>query len=302
MKTRIFLKYLWLLSAVTLLPLWFAGYGIMKSGQAGVKTALMELQMARAGAAAEVVSAGADAFLERTTVLGKKLSGVDWQSKMQVFTTFMELNPAVRSVSVISLEGQEIIRVLPSGSSGDSKLVSYSGSGDFASAKDRREGERIFLSAEGDSMVCYRPFGGKFLLRAEAGLEKVFAALGEDVDASGAVLLLADSHGKLVIPAPRGAATAAMQDWPVVRQALKNRLGTGALEFTASDTAMLGAYTPLRGARGAVIIAQPLKEAYQRVLFSGRRAALLLSITMLLVFAALCVISWRLAGRLEGRG
>jgi len=301
MKTGLFIKYLALLSAITLLPLWLLGCKLINIGQTSVKTALMELQMANAAAAAEILNNYAAGLVENTGRLRDKLPAGDWQAKTQVFTSFIETNPGVKAVSVVSAEGRELGRVIPAGGGG--KLGSYAGDKDFAAAKAPWDSVRFFFLADTESLVYYSPFGNKLFLRIEAALGKPLAALDAHKAGAGALLVLADGKGRLLIPALRAAGrepASGMLDLPVFKAALKNQLGSGAMEYTDSGRAMLGAYAPFKGFSGAAIITQPLEAAYRHVFFTKKQAVSSVIAGMLLVFLLLALVSWRLAERLSG--
>lgn len=305
MKNKLFFKYLALLSAITLFPLWLLGYKLMSIGQTSVKTAIMELQMANASAAAEELNNYAEGLSEKTNLLRAILPAGGWQEKMQVFTSFIETSPGVTAASVISAEGREVVRVISSGAAGGGgKLISYAGDKDFARAKAPWDSERFFFSAESGSLVYYCPFANKLYLRVEAALDKPFAALDKYKAGAGGLLVLADPQGRFFVPllraARQGSDAAGMREWPVVKHALRNRLGSGAMEFTDAGRDMLGAYAPFRSAGGAVIVVQPLEAAYRQVLFMKKRAVYSVIGVMLLVFLSLAFVSWRLAGRLSG--
>ena len=302
MKTGLFIKYLALLSAITLLPLWLLGCKLIDIGQTSVKTALMELQMANAAAAAEILNNYAAGLVENTGRLRDKLPAGDWQAKTQVFTSFIETNPGVKAVSVVSAEGRELVRVIPAGGGG--KLGSYAGDKDFAGAKVPGGARRLSFSAGTESLVYYCPYGDRLFLRAEAGLERPLSALDGLKAGEGGMLVLVDSQGGPFVPvlraAGRGAAAAGMRDWPVFKAAVRNQRGTGAMEFADSGRAMLGAYSPFNGFDGAVIVTQPLEAAYRYVLFMKKKAVFTIIGVMILVFLSLALVSWRLAGRLSG--
>jgi len=306
MKTKLFLKYLALLSAVTLAPLSFLGYRLTSIGQTSVKTALMELQLAKADAAAAGFDNYSANISEKTGLLRKKLGVNNWQGKLQLFNSFLEMNPEITAVSVVSASGQEIVKALPAGeTSGNKELLSYSGSKDFDRAKAERRSPGLYLSAASENLVCYLPFGDKFFLRTEAALDKPLAALELGKAGHGGNLVLADSEGQPLIPpglreGPQRVFLSEVRGWTVFDAAVRNHRGSGAMEFNDSGRAMLGAYAPFRNAEGAVIIVKPLETAYHYVFFIKKQAGYTVFAVMLLVFMALVLVSWRLAGRLSG--
>jgi len=223
-----------------------------------------------------------------------------------LFNSFLEMNPEITAVSVVSASGQEIVKALPAGETSDSiELLSYSGSKDFAKAKAERRSPGLYLSAASENLVYYLPFGDKFFLRTEAALDKPLAALELGKAGDGGYLVLADSQGQPLIPpglreGPQRVLLSEVRGWTVFDAAVRNRRGSGAIEFTDTGHAMLGAYAPFRNTDGAVIIVRPLETAYRYVFFIKKQARFTVFAVMLLVFMAQVVVSWRLAGRLSG--
>jgi hypothetical protein len=299
MKTehKLFVKYLALLTALALLPLWLAGRHVVGSGAYSVDTALMELQLARAGAAARAMEAYAADFSARTGRLRDGFQTGGWQGKIQILSNYVDANNGVKSVSVVTRLGRELVKAMPGGGG---ELESRAGAKDFAAAS--AEGAAVvYLDAAGGRLISWHGLGDHFL-RVEAALPdagKLFPRRTADgglmvlSDSEGRTFLLQDGKGEgMMLPFPKAG------KWPVIKSPAAYSLAGFAVPFDYDGVRMLGAGVPLGYLGGALAVAMPLEDAHRYVRFSAGRGRFFVNGAALIVFIALAVFCRRLSRRL----
>ncbi|MDA8244433.1 MAG: ATP-binding protein [Elusimicrobia bacterium] len=295
MRFRLLHKFVAVTALVSVLPMALLGIRLIGLGQLGVRTAIMELNLA----AADKISSdfksyvrSADAALR--TVMNA-MTKMDWENKQTLLTSLLETRPDIRQLSVLSKDGAELVKVLSPFGGGDAELKKYPAAAGFKAA---RAGSRhLSVDRKTGAAVLYYPFGKDMALRAELDLPAFIDTLDlKRVGAEGFPLILDSSGRPLAWPADVSSETAhAVAGLEISSNAAK-ALASASAEFTGADgRAMLGAFSPIPELGGAVLVVQPRAEAYRYAMFMRSQAVYV----MLLFLALAAAAGWFLSRSLS---
>ncbi|HAF96418.1 MAG: hypothetical protein A2X34_06670 [Elusimicrobia bacterium GWC2_51_8] len=298
MKIRIFHKFVAVMLAISVVPLSLLGWRLINMGQRGVQTAILELHLN----IAEKIAYGfhsriASADTSLRFVLDA-LGSMDWENKQTLLASYLETNPDMLEVSVLSPGGQEVLKAISPSVKAGGVLASYAADPGFMEL--RKTGRRVInfdLAGGIKKMILYYPFGKAMALRAELDFSGFTNPLDSHKLGSGGFPVILDSAGR-AIDYPRDLDPEEVKDaglWQISRTALTS-LASGSAEFEDSrGRKFLGAYSPIPEIGGTVIVRQPKEVAFSYALFMKKEAFYLVIVFVLLAVAAAWLMSRNLS-------
>lgn len=295
MRLRLFHKLVLVMVLVAALPMALLGWRLISLSQAGLRTTILEMHFTLADKISAEFNSyvrGADASL-RSAMAAMLL--MDWENKQTLLSSLLETRRELKEISVLSKDGKELAKILSPYGDSKGSLKSY------ASVPDLRKafgGSRaISLDEKGSSAVFYYPFGKDMVLRSVLDISSFIAGLDlKKVGEGGFPIILNSSATPIAWPADIDSGeAAAAAGWLVSGVAVK-ALSIGSMEFEdRSGRGMLAAYSPIRDLGGAVVVAQPLEEAYRYAGFMRRQAVYAVLVFLALSLAAAWMFSRSLA-------
>ena len=297
-KIRIFYKFVAVMLAISVIPLSLLGWRLINIGQRGMQTAILELHLN----IAEKIAYGfhsriASADTSLRFVLDA-IGSMDWENKRTLLASFLKTDPDMREVSVLSPDGQEIIKAISPSVKGGVTSVSHASDPGFKEL--RKTGRRVInsdLTGGTEKMILYYPFGKEMALRAELDLSGFMDSLDSHKLGSGGFSVILDSAGR-VIDYSRGLDPEEVKDaglWRISKTALAS-LVSGSTEFEDSrGRKFLGAYSPILEIGGTVIVRQPKEVAFSYALFMKKEAFYLVIVFVLFAVAAAWLMSRNLS-------
>ncbi|MCG2725282.1 MAG: ATP-binding protein [Elusimicrobia bacterium] len=162
MKIRLFPKFLAVISLVSLIPIVLLGNRLITMGQLGVKTAILELHLNTADKISNHFESFISGFDKKALFIMSAMSQMDWENKQTLLSSFVNSNNEVKQISIISNEGNEVIKVVGAEIENKQQLSDYSKDKYFLKAvKDKERVLQLYCSENSKDIAFYYPALGK---------------------------------------------------------------------------------------------------------------------------------------------
>lgn len=284
--------------AISVIPLSLLGWRLINMGQLGVQTAILELHLN----IAERIASGFRSRISSTDselrFVLDALAQMDWENKQTLMASFLQTDRDMLEVSVLSPEGQEVLKAISPFVKGGGTLVSHGSEPGFKEL--RKTGRRVInfsLAGGSKKLILYYPFGKQMALRAELDMAGFMNSLDLRKLGSGGFPVILNSEGRAIAyPGdidPEEVREAGL--WQISKTALTS-LSSGSSEFKDSrGKKFLGAYAPIPEIGGAVIVRQPQEVAFRYASFMREQALYWVIVFVLLAVAAAWLMSRNLS-------
>ena len=286
MRFRLLHKFVAILALVSVLPMALLGWRLIAMGQLGVRTAIMELNLA----AADKISSDFNAYIRSADAALRSamnaMAQMDWENKQIMLTALLETRPEITQISALSKEGAEIVKFLPPSAGAGGELKKFGGEPGFKAA--RKGARHISVDHRTKMAVLYYPFGKDMVLRSELDLPAFIDSLDLKMIGEAGFPVILDGAGK-PMAWPGGVSSAAAEAaaaWEISRNAVKSLSSASAEFLDARGSAMLGAYSPISELGGAVVVGQPEEVAYKYAMFMKWQAILAVALFLLVAVGA----------------
>jgi two-component system sensor histidine kinase ResE len=265
----LFRRFLLSMCVLALAPAAFMAYQLIALSRDGIQAAVLELHVKLAEKTAQSVSMYLGNLDEklRFTVAALKRPNLDWTTRQELLRSLIESHTDLEEVSVLSLKGQELMKVY------NPQLVQRETNQDYLRdpgyieyAKTR---SRTLWTSSRDGQVplleVYMPLSEQTDIRVAVALKSLWDSISrERVGGTGYAMVVGAGGVPLIYPDSRLSRSEleGLLKWPIVAQALTAST-IGSSEYKDGRGEMqVGAYAPVPEIDAAVIIQQPKDEAY----------------------------------------
>lgn len=284
--------------AVSVVPIALLGYRLIGIGQLGATTARLELHISLADTIAREFETYLDGVNDRAVFVMDAVSRMDWENKQTLLTSFMDANDDINEISMISDSGKELVKVLNPSAKAAAAFRDYIKDRNFLGARDGKTKTLEFQTINGkNSVVIYYPFGGNFVFKFVAGLDKFLNALDLKKVGETGYSLIVDRNGEPIAytqELSRGE-LGGVKKWPIVAEALKALSAGSSESFYFGGVEQIGAYAPIPAIAGAAIVKQSKDEAFRAAAFMRGDAVKILLLFIAVIFTAAFFLSRQLS-------
>lgn len=272
------------MGGLALLPVGFLAFEVVPLSQRGIQAAVLELHTKLAEKLAEQIDGYFKVNDDKLSfALATLRKNMQWSDKQELLRSLIETHSDVVEFSVLNGEGMEILKVYNPDLTAQGALTS----------RAQEEGFQRFLSTrqraftiDSEVMRLYYPINKMVMARVVVSLKGLSSRIASERVGGTGFAVLVDAQGRPLF-FPEGRVNEGFKDWDVVKTALQSA-AIGSTEFRdPSGLEHVGAYAPVHGFGGAVVILQARDEAYYSARMMRRTVAwVLLAVVAFAVLAA----------------
>ena len=284
----LYFKFTLLLVVLASLPVAFLGYQLVSINQAGIQAAVLELHTKLVEKFSESVEKNLQDVDEKLLFAREYLrSEKSWSGRQRFLRNLLETHSDFEEFAVVNSVGQELLKVYRSDRGELGHLCRHADAPAFR--EFQKSGRRVlFLDASGrvPRLQIYDPLPSVGGLFASVSLERIWRQIRQERVGGTGFALWVDAQRRVLSYPEERVSPARVAKWPILSQALGG-LSVGSSEFSDEVLGeMVGAYSPIHGLGGAVVLVQPKEEAYQASQRMRRRAN---GVLALVVFLAILI-------------
>jgi signal transduction histidine kinase len=291
LKSGLSRRFAVVMGFVALLPVLLLYQTVLKSGERGIRDAVLALHGKLAERGAERLSGWIESVEGRVQVALAALEPLDDAARRALLKRLVTGDADIASFALIGRDGTT--RLAVSNTAFASESVLPPGAAKETLGRARAKGGRsasVVGAPSSPLLVLFVPFGRGGFARVTLPMKRISRLFAANVGANGFTILV-DRDGRPLI-APEGRDLAGIENWPITRAALRGDWRVGTSEFVgALGVNYVGAYADVAALDGAVLVLQPREEAYA-ALEETRRAA---GASILIVIVGALIVSVLLA-------
>lgn len=285
MKLKLFPKFALLIILVSILPLSFISITTININKESLQTAILELHTNIATSISKEITSYINTIIKEIDYIKDvlMLKDLEFEAKEIFLRTFLDSNPNIASVSILSLDGEEKIKVFNPSLEESQSLTNYKNNSFFKeSLKAQKSITDVYFYKNDFTKPRINIFrkAPKFVILVSLSLEQLWEKIESIKIRKRGFPFLVNKNGYIILHKDKNKIMKNAKNIKIVELLLTSR-AKGSSEYIDDNQYIVGSYEPIPEFGLGVVVSEPKEDAYLSSRIMQQQALYLIIISIL---------------------